>query len=191
MLILPNSCFLHVPKTGGSWVKKAIIASAIDVEDYRIDGNPHIGLADCPCPEKFKFAFVRHPVQLYRSYWRFKMGLGWDPKNPLDNACRSENFQQFIRNILAKYPGVLGKNLNQFVGEAGNEIDFIGKYENLVEDLISALTMAGEVFDAEAIRKTAPYNVSSKARFSAQYTAELEKAIKQAESDVMQRFGYT
>jgi len=55
MLILPNSCFLHVAKTGGSWVKRAIIASGIEYEEYSIDGNPHIGLSECPVKDKFIF----------------------------------------------------------------------------------------------------------------------------------------
>ncbi len=190
MLILPNSCFLHVPKTGGSWVIKAIIASGIKCEDYRIEGNPHIGLAYCPCPDKFKFAFVRHPVQLYQSYWQFKMGIGWDPKNSLDSNCRSDCFHQFIRNVLAKYPGVFGNSLNDFVGEEGNEIEFIGKYEHLVEDLIRALRLAGESFDEEAVRNTPPYNVSSKSRFPVEYADELEKAIRYTENKVIKRFGY-
>jgi len=62
MLILPSSCFLHVPKNWWIMGKKAIIASGIHYEDYRIDGNSHIGLKQCPVPEKFKFAFVRNPV---------------------------------------------------------------------------------------------------------------------------------
>ena len=37
---------------------------------------------------------------------------------------------------------------------------FVGTQENLVEDLIEALTLAGEKFDPGAIRATPPYNVS-------------------------------
>lgn len=190
MLILPNSVFLHVPKTGGSWVKKAIIASGIECEDFRIDGDPHIGLAQCPAPEKFKFAFVRHPVQLYRSYWQFKMMVGWDPKNVVDNNCQSTNFHEFIHNVIEQYPGVLGKNLIDFTGPEDNEIDFIGKYENLVEDLISALTLANEVFDEHSIRNLPPYNVSDKKRYPAELTQQLEDEIRRVEKDVIRRFGY-
>jgi hypothetical protein len=111
MLILPKSYFLHVPKTGGSWVKKAIITSGIQCQDYRIEGDPHIGLTQCPVPQQFKFAFVRHPVNLYRSYWQFKMTYQWDKKNPLDRDCQSDNFSVFIHNVLNKYPGYYGKAL--------------------------------------------------------------------------------
>ncbi len=156
MLILPKSCFLHVAKTGGSWVKKAIIASGIEYEDYRIDGNPHVGLSECPVPNKFKFAFVRHPVDLYRSYWQFKMTNEWDVKNQLDMECKSDDFNGFIRNVLDKYPGCFGDSLISFVGDGENEIEFVGKYENLVEDLIAALKAAGEVLNEDTISNLPP-----------------------------------
>lgn len=190
MLILPNSCFLHVPKTGGSWVKKAIIASGIQCEDYRVDGDPHIGLDQCPALDKFKFAFVRHPVHLYRSYWQYKMTNEWDTRNPLDMECQSDNFNDFVRNVINKYPGHYGKNIISFIGETENEIEFIGRYENIVDDLITALTSAGESFDEGIIRNLPPYNVSDKVKFPAHYTNDLEEAVKNSESYVMKKFGY-
>jgi hypothetical protein len=190
MLILPQSCFLHVPKTGGSWVKKAIIASGISCTELILDGNPHPGLMDCPDPNKFKFAFVRHPVNLYRSYWQFKMTNGWDPANRLDVECRSTSFHQFVRNVLDQFPGIYGENLVKFVGPPEDEIEFVGKYENLVEDLILALKYAGERFDEKAIRTLSPCNVSDKIRFPAEYTDLLEYEVRQAEIMVIRRFRY-
>jgi hypothetical protein len=190
MLILPRSCFLHVPKTGGSWVKKAIRASGIRCNDYVVNGDPHIGVEHCPCPEKFKFAFVRSPVDLYRSYWQYKMTVGWDKKNPIDMSCRSNSFHDFVRNVLHKYPGIYGKSLLQFVGEGKTRIDFIGKYEHLVDDLIAALRQAGEIFDETRIRTLQPVNVSDKTRFPADYTAELEEEVRKQEATAMRMFGY-
>ncbi|SER44876.1 Sulfotransferase family protein [Nitrosomonas sp. Nm51] len=190
MLILPKSCFLHVPKTGGTWVKKAIAAAGISCKDYTLSGDPHIGLKDCPCREKFKFAFVRHPVDLYRSYWQFKMTYGWDSDNQLDRACRSDNFQNFVRQVLNKFPGVYSKSLAGFVGETDNEIEFVGKYENLIGDLITALRSAGEDFNEQPIRTLPPHNVSNKNRFPAIYTSALEAEVKKAEHITMKRFSY-
>ena len=171
-------------------MKKAIAVAGIPCQDYDVSGNPHIGLKNCPCPEKFKFAFVRHPVSLYRSYWQFKMTSGWDPDNPIDQTCQSDDFQQFIRHVLDQFSGVYGNSLIEFVGDVNNEIEFIGKYEHMVDDLIAALTAAGETFDAQAIRTQPPYNVSDKARFPAVYTVQLEAEIKQAEHTMVKRFGY-
>ena len=190
MLILPNSCFLHVPKTGGSWVKKAIIASGITYEEYRIEGDPHIGLTHCPVADTFKFAFVRHPVSLYRSYWQFKMTHQWDKKNPLDMECQSNDFNVFIQNVLAKFPSCYSHKLINFVGTEAEPIEFIGQYENLVEDLIRALTLAQETFSEDAIRDLPAYNVSNKKRFPADYDQDLEQKIRQSEHKMMKRFFY-
>ncbi len=190
MLILPKSCFLHVPKTGGSWVKKAIAAAGIPCKSYEMSGNPHIGLKNCPCPEKFKFAFVRHPVNLYRSYWQYKMTFGWDSDNLLDQTCQSDNFRQFIRHVLDQFSGVYSDNLIEFIGETNDEIEFVGKYENLVDDLIAALNSAGETFDEQIIRTLPPFNVSDKVQFPAVYTPQLEAEIKLAEQKIMSRFDY-
>lgn len=190
MVILPNSCFLHVPKTGGSWIKAALKASGMMVEEFEVNGDPHAGLTHCPCPEKFKFAFVRHPVDHYRSYWQYKMGRGWDFKNPIDRNCCAANFSEFINNILTKFPGVYSKAIEEYVGPPEAEIEFIGKYENLVEDLILALNQAGEPFDEPVIRKFPPVNVSDRVRFPAEYSLMLEKAVRESENIFIRRFGY-
>jgi len=182
--------FLHVPKTGGSWVKKVIAASNIECRNYSISDNAHIGLKDCPCLEKFKFAFVRHPVDLYRSYWQFKMTYGWDRNNPLDMECRSDSFHKFVRDVLDKFTGVYSKSLIDFVGETNDEIEFIGKYENLVDDLVFALKAAGEICDETFIRTFPVQNVSDKIAFPAVYTDQLENDVRSAESMVIKRFNY-
>lgn len=188
MLILQNSCFLHVPKTGGLWVKKAIIESNLVCHHYTIDNNEHVELKDCPCLEKFKFAFVRCPTDFYRSYWQYKMTYEWDSNNPFYMECQSNNFHKFIRNVLEKFPGAYSQWVTNFVGQEKNEIEFIGKFENLVGDLIFALNMAGETFDEEFIRNFPPYNVNNKKAFPATYTGELEDEVRNAESNVIKRF---
>ena len=190
MLILPHSCFLHVPKTGGSWVKQAIIAAGIPAREHAIKGYSHLGIADCPEPWKFRFAFVRNPLGLYRSYWQFKMTVGWDPDNVLDQRCRADDFQVFVNKVLAADAGIYARNLRDFVGTPEAPIEFVGRFENLVEDLVQALTLAGESFDAQAIRQLPPSNVSNKSKAPAVYTPQLEAAVRAAEAEVFERFGY-
>lgn len=190
MLILPRSCFLHVPKTGGTWVKRAILAAGVPAREHSIDGYTHLGLADCPEPQRFRFAFVRNPLALYRSYWQFKQTVGWDPANELDRQCQAEDFERFVRRVLEQFPGIYARTLQDFVGPPDAPIEFIGRYENLVEDLVRALSLAGEDFDAGAIRGLPPYNVSDKRKAPAVYTPALEAAVRHAEAEVFTRFGY-
>jgi hypothetical protein len=190
VLILPRSCLLHVPKTGGSWVKKAILASDIQCEAFSPGGNHHPGLNECPAPDKFKFAFVRHPLRLYRSYWQYKMTYGWDNRSAIDEYCHADNFDAFVTRVITRMPGVYSQSIADFVGTEQQPIDFIGKYESLVEDLIKALTMAGCRFSENAIRALPPINVSNKEAFPAEYSPELEAAVLRTEAGIINRFNY-
>jgi hypothetical protein len=190
MIIMPKSCFLHIPKTGGTWVAHVIREAGIPHEEFSVEGDTHRGLKECPHPERFKFAFVRHPVAAYQSYWRYKIGTDWDPPNQMDRECRSEDFTTFVRNVLERYPGFCTHVFEQYVGPPDNPIEFIGKQENLVEDLIKALKLAGEKFDESIIRTFPPQNVSDRIRFDATYTPELERRVREAERAAINRYGY-
>ncbi|TRX02896.1 sulfotransferase family 2 domain-containing protein [Candidatus Methylobacter oryzae] len=190
MLILQNSVFLHYPKTGGTWVRNAIAASGINCDNFAIDENIHLGLKECPYQDKFKFTFVRHPVNLYRSYWQYKMTHGWDEKNPLDINCQSGCFQEFVRRVLDQYPGCYSKSFLDFIGHPDHEIEFIGRNENLVEDLITALRNAGETFDENAIKTFPRQNVSNQSKFPANYSSQLESEVREAESIIINMFKY-
>ena len=190
MLILKNSCFIHVPKTGGNWVRHALEAAQVEFEYYTVNGNAHLGFRECPQPGRFKFAFVRHPLGLYRSFWQYKMTYGWDEASALDRACRSQEFGTFIVNITTHFPGAYGHALDDLIGPAEAPIDFVGRYENLQEDLIRALTRAGESFNEARLREVPAVNVSDKARFPAEYTPELIQRIEVSEQGVFRRFGY-
>ncbi|MCE0497084.1 MAG: sulfotransferase family protein [Methylacidiphilales bacterium] len=109
LLLKNNAVFLHVPKTGGTWVaellkhlglvKTPVGGSRTDFErlfwydrfhrDEKVFRNlirrrlgwlPHIN------PGCFKFCFVREPLSWYVSWWRFMECRKWrsqgDEKNP-------------------------------------------------------------------------------------------------------------
>jgi hypothetical protein len=181
--------FLHVPKTGGTWVREALRAGGVAVEPVDPD-EPHTELDACPCPQKFKIAFVRHPLSVYQSYWRFKKTDGWDRRNPFDGACASGSFASFVENVLAKYPGWCSRRFESFVGVAGAEIEFVGRCERLADDLVRALRAAGEPFDEARLRETPPVNVSVWPIEDARWPDNLAERVLTSESDALERFGY-
>ena len=97
MLIFKDAVFLHVPKTGGTWVKAAVANAGIDFEEHIVDGDIHGDLSYCPFRDRFVFAFVREPLSLYQAYWRFKIMAGWDARNPFDVVCAAPVFDEFVK----------------------------------------------------------------------------------------------
>jgi hypothetical protein len=78
-----------------------------------------------------------------------------------------------------------------YVGSPGSEIEFIGRQERLLDDLVTSLRQAGEQFDENAIRNLEPANVSDRVRFPAALTHEAREALLWSERETLERFGYT
>jgi hypothetical protein len=187
MLIFERAIFLHVPKTGGTWVKAAATQANLKFEEYSVDGDIHADLSYCPTRSKFVFAFVREPVSLYRSYWRFKAREGWDDRNPFDVACAAPTLEGFVENVLRLEPAWCSRLFEDYVGPPTAEIDFIGRFESLAADLIRALRRAGESFDERAILDTPPVNASTG---DARFPPELAARVRSSEQRCILRFGY-
>jgi len=156
-LVLPRSRFLHVPKTGGNWV--AAVLRELFPAAQRMP-KIHATRKSAPRPDLLTFAFVRHPLTWYQSYFSYKQRKGWDAGNEWDQAVRSDTFAGFLDAALTQTPGYYSRLLRRYVGRRGEEIDFIGRFESLSDDLIRALDAAGESFDSDVIHNTPPVNAS-------------------------------
>lgn len=187
VLIFRNAIFLHVPKTGGTWVKTAVRNAGVACEEFLVDGDVHGDRAYCPFPSRFIFAFVREPLSLYQSYWRFKTGVGWDERNPFDAACSAPRFSDFVDNVLRLEPAWCSRMFEDYVGTPANEIGFIGRFESLADDLVTALERIGEPFDERAIRETPVVNASMGA---AVFGPGQEAKVRLSEARCISRFGY-
>lgn len=196
-LILSHSRFIHVPKTGGSWVCNVVkrLCPCYLVVGRRQMGtastldplSSHVCLAGLPGETLFTFAFVRHPVSWWMSAFRHKWTTRW--KNMAVNVPRTTQFSKFMDAVLTTQPGCYSASLERFVGHRDSEIDFVGKHETLCDDLIMALRLAGERVDEQALRNTKPRNVSKPVHCN--ITTALARRIESAEAEAMERFTYT
>jgi len=156
-----KSIFYHIPKTGGTWVKAAIQHSGLRYENCKHLHREHpFGLLRAHATptgteaEGFSFCFVRHPVAWYRSFWCYRAerfaihGPKRDMSFPADH-CWDTDPGQFAHNLMDAFPGGFVTQLYQFYV---HDVDYVGQQETLREDLVEALTLAGEDFDAEAVR---------------------------------------
>jgi hypothetical protein len=191
MLLLDGAIFLHVPKTGGTWVEHALVAAGVPCSQYDVDGDRHADLSYLPRQDVSTFAFVRHPLTLHQSYWRFKMGAGWDARNPFDLDVQTDHFERFVENTLRRHPGWVSQMYEDYVGPPEREISFIGRFECLADDLVRALTTFGIPFDESRLRGTPPINASPGWFSESVWNPGLACAVAAAESRAMTRFGYT
>lgn len=103
--LIDGSEFLHIPKTGGTWVESVLrenglVACSLGHEHADYDRNlfqsvvsvrDHLGEAmritrhklmhgrrkTPPDADVFRFCFVRHPLAWYESWWKFMRGQDW------------------------------------------------------------------------------------------------------------------
>ena len=187
-LVTPRMRFLHVPKTGGSWATAAMHAAGVPA--VRPEEFPfHADLSESrDYGDRFTVAFVRHPLDFWRSYWAYRMRDGWDQASHVDAPAASPDFDEFINRVIAHVPGEAGALFERFAGTAAAEIDFVGRYECLADDLAVALRLAGEAFDERALRATPQVNASDYTHLSALYTRETAERLAECERAAIERF---
>lgn len=199
-----RSVFYHVAKSGGIWVKEAMRHSGLPYgrcRDRHVDhpfglkrehSTPDV-VMDEDKEGRFSFCFVRHPVTWYQSFWCYRIKTdALDMKFPLDRLCWHDEFESFVRNVLDMYPqGFVTRLYQYYVGSGADGVDFIGRQESLADDLVKALTLAGEDFDEDLLRTTRMRNVASshrKFRDRCKMPPDLWREVEQVEEWVMNTF---
>lgn len=147
----------------------------------------------------FKFCFVRNPYSYYESFWKFKRQAGWrDWGQPLRgarnwhphaefNGISDDDFNRWMEKVIERRPGYVTR-LYQWYCQDG--MDRIGRLENIAEDLSDVLGVLGYEFDAEAIRRVAPENVSDQPRRAIEWDEAIKDEIYKLDYWAFSRFGY-
>jgi len=188
---LPKSIFLHVPKCGGTWVRRTLAACNLVSEEIRdhvtldaLRALPSGRWKNLPA-----FAFVRHPAAWYRSYWAYKVSVGWDPNNGIDPAVQAPQFEPFVRNCIRHRPGLAGNLYRMYTQGAV----YVGRMELLRESIIHILTQLGEVFDPAVIYSAPAENVhglTAALEPKCRYSPQLLKEVMEVEKEAIERYGY-
>jgi Tfp pilus assembly protein PilF len=184
-----NALLLLVPKTGSTWIRKKVKHLGLAAETVGDPAMRDHDMLHYYDRAKYQYigAFVRNPIEWYRSYWAYRMEKGWRPQYPLDEHCQSDEFETFVRRAVSVLPGALGNIYRSYVGPAEDEIDFIGRQDLLAEDFARFLRTIGEDFDEAVLNRGAVVNAT---RTRPNYPEELKELITLSEWDTMARFGY-
>jgi hypothetical protein len=195
-ILLPNSTFLHIPRTGGTWVRKALRQNGLmDVElrSTRREQSSESAINSWHMiPERVEkgFCFVRHPVTWYQSYWSYKQEThSWSHVNSFDEQCADTNFLAFVEKSLTNYPSGYVTWLYEFYTD---HAEFVGRQENLQDDLITALDWADEDYLLDDIESVMPENVASRGqKRQAKYSEDILRRVLETESKIITDYGYT
>lgn len=160
-LYLPqhNALFTHIPRTGGTWLRRALTVSGVTTEDWlrsktlegitrKHQAITHIKSTSLATPLPFTFAFVRHPVSYYASVWRrmqrdqiikgwdHKSEKGWEPWSRVSKLFDpNEPFEEWASKILKQEPAWVTRLFEYYIGPEGGEFcKFVGRLENLKTD---------------------------------------------------------
>lgn len=165
-LILPRSVFFHFPKTGGYFVREVIRRSGIpyredDPADHSFHNINPAQLNDVVDNASLKFIFMRHPMEWYASYWNHRHHVGWKGElHPGWNAVHiyqaqgADTFAGFLGQVLATGTPFISQHRELFL-----QMDAIGRFEDLRNELCRIFDMAGETVDSALVHGLAAQNV--------------------------------
>lgn len=184
-----NSVFLHIPKTGGTWVRNVLHASC----KVEVVGYSHIhnwAYARKKLPEGIQaFCFVRHPATWLQSYWADRQIVGWGGDLPIAHDCQSDDFNEFARNVETIHPGYVSELFGKYTGEGV----WVGRCETLAINLAEFLRRLGEPCELPAMEANKPLNVCSKRPDLASrcvYREDVLELVMKNESEAVERYGY-
>jgi len=209
-LYLPRSkaLFLHLPRTGGTWVKRAVMLCGIEHELLRMTPRyrrKHALLAWYPAKfladVDFVFSTVRHPVSYYESRWRYATRhrppysrkrvpdtrrSPWEP-----DKYYQPDFGEWARYMVENRPCWVTRLYEQFVGpEHGEFCQFICHTETLTDDFCRVMSLLGYGSEVEESRVELPklYRSANKSKIVATWPEGLQERVAHDERLTIERF---
>ncbi len=204
MLIGSDFIFVHMPRTAGIFVHnfffrvasgglyvfnmendKLRLSLASEVKEYR--GN--VTLAELPTEymDKFKFGFIRHPLDWYVSWWTYKYQ---DEK--FDDFINRSVFDVHVDNDCLEI-GWLTYRFYEMYYDMENGlkplVDKIYRYEDGVRKVLDSIFAFNKEQRKElyAMKKI---NVSTHKPYMEYYTDHLIETVRQRDKLIFDLFGY-
>jgi len=172
--------FVHIPRTGGTSIKKALGIKKPKLRRHWDRYGPivsfgHRTLASLTLPEDaFTFAFCRNPYDRAVSMWAF---------NEMTNGI-GQSFSEFCANLDQWHQG-RGIRMPQVTWMDGGRLDFLGRFENLSQDVDRLCEALG--MDKRSLPHT---NASKRGPCREHYDDRAQTIIRAYYAQDFEQFGY-
>lgn len=175
--------FYNVPKAATTTIRKLLFKNWVD-HDTRdlINTNPHFG--NC-----FKFLFCRNPfdrmVSTYSMFTQIPTRINYLRKCASNKNAEKMSFVDFIKFTLNQ------RNqhwMPQYHWTRNREIDFVGRYENLMEDLKYVVGKTSKNFEDLDIEHR---NKTNHSHYSNYYNSEARELVLEKYECDFEYFNYS
>jgi len=178
--------FIHMSKTGGIWSQSVLDKYGFKIIDLKINGGHIPNSLDYE--DYFTFGFVRHPIAWYKSLYRFFKTNDWKLKNDADfSDLKCNNINEFIDIIREQNIFNLENIYNEFFVKY--PVSYIGKYENLYEDLELCLKVNG-INASNLIKDKSRTLINSSKKYDCELSREKLEYIFDSCEEIFNKFNY-
>ena len=126
----------------------------------------------------FTFAFIRHPVDWLKSIFKHSKRHGWG-----SSPVKAETFNEFAQAYVTNFPKLVSRSMELYT----HGCQFIGRQENLVEDLLKALDKAGIEYERKEITSLDKVNASPKSQ-TVYMSKETRRMIEDSEQEFIGKY---
>mgnify|MGYP001765767790 CR=1 FL=1 len=201
--------FVHVQKTGGSSIDRVLESALPDAARVQgLPGTRHAKLraalrAHPEYGDYFVLGFVRNPWARLLSWHgmvirraaaaergrrehvvkRFEANNFWRTV-----AEEYPDFESFVLQGTREIPRLATPQLDWLRAPGGRRADFIGRTENLADDLTAALAQVGVELPVDALERR---NAGPRADYRVAYSAAMRDRVAVVFADDIEEFGYT
>lgn len=175
--------YLHIPKTGGTWIMKALESVGIEFRREK----PQHGTLQGNFENRFIYTQVRCPITWLASAYCFVCASRSWPGNKRHAApiksLDTSTFQAWVNNWID-----IGLSVHDFFHDYTVQADLVGRTESCVIDLRQALMLSGHRFNKD---KLDIKRVNSRhSSFIVDWSASIIDRIRKTQDGAFTAYGY-
>ena len=147
-LLLSKSSVIHIPKCAGTFLQAFLNNLKLPKYRYTEPQNGHLFLHQMTqSVATYNFTFVRHPYTWWPSFYHWSKNTRF---SEMERQC--PDFDTWVQDYGPFWMGLYTQLVKRYIGEdpvyaSDVKMHFIGKTENIFEDLHTALINASEEFE--------------------------------------------